>query len=66
MNNVLYKTKASDEFFEQFNKTTRQLIIGALDNFQRNPFISYYHIAYAVDITLNSCSYQQNSTQEFV
>jgi len=23
MNNVLYKTKASSEFFDQFNKTTR-------------------------------------------
>lgn len=23
LNNVLYKTKASDDFFEQFNKTTR-------------------------------------------
>lgn len=23
INNVLYKTKASDDFFDQFNKTTR-------------------------------------------
>jgi len=23
LNNVLYKTKASNEFFDQFNKTTR-------------------------------------------
>jgi len=23
LNNIVYKTKASDEFFEQFNKTTR-------------------------------------------
>lgn len=26
LNNKIYKTKASDEYFEQFNKTTRWLM----------------------------------------